>query len=124
MGAAILYKKHLPITEVELPKQFKNLDALFVQMHIPNLTLHVSTLHNPPNQTLPVDLIKHLSKWIFLSDTNAHHPILKDNPSLSNREGRALADLFSNLTLSKCPFQALPDIHKATAKISPRPIKS
>ena len=95
-GAAILYHKHLPITEVELPKQFQKLDALIVKIHIPNWPLHVSTLYNPPNKPLPVELIKYLSKFhksILLSDANAHHPILGDNPSISNRQGRELADL-------------------------------
>jgi Exonuclease III len=95
-GVAILYNRQLPVSQVDLPKQYDAHEALLAKVHIPNWPIHISTIYNPPETPIPNDLIHHLAtihKSILLSDLNAHHPTLGDNPSNTNRQGRALATL-------------------------------
>ena len=95
-GIAILYNRQLPASPVELPKQFDSCEALLAKIHIPNWPIYVSTIYNPPDSPLPTNLITHLAshhKSILISDINAHHPVLGDNPTHTNRQGRALVDI-------------------------------
>ena len=107
-GVAILYKQSIPATEVQLPDQFKDLEAIALKINLPNWPIHISTIYSPPGEPLPSEIISHLSSYhksILLSDLNAHHPYLGDNPINTNRQGKDLVELiehinFKNVLLS------------------------
>ena len=100
-GVAILHRKDIPVTEIDIPTEHRNIEALIIKIQIHNWPLYICTLYNPPGKPIPVKFLKHLNtydKIILVTDINAHHPLLGDDFTATNKAGR---DLVAHLKHSK-----------------------